>query len=362
MEIFRETTRLHRSVTIQPNSSQDMQYHGVLHLMVTQLPGNLVDEWKLFMNVSLDLINACPNNYAIEAFASVHNALQNGQTIFRVFKSSSYQSVSESFYTIEMELPLNIFNNHETSIIISCTPGINAHSESDIMHNNQCKASSIRCPIENGCNVKTSFSETYIGTDYFISNDIGGDSIIAVANGIIEYSYLSHIYGETIIIRHLDDSATLYGNVSGWYGNVGEAVNVGDVIGYSENNYLHFEYVPNGIIFRDKQRIDPDLCIDVGMNGSITVGDSGTVSDDAFRITIDGYQIGTTSIGDWNTINVNNLIPGVHELVLSVIIAPDAVGTYTIALHDGWLFEDGSNEKTHSLLLNHNVTYTFIVP
>ena len=79
-------------------------------------------------------------------------------------------------------------------------------------------------------------------------------------------------------------------------------------------------------------------------------------------IIIDEYEIGTTCIGDWNTINVNNLIPGIHTLILSVIIAPDGVGTYTISLHDGWLFEDGSTEKTHSLLLFHNITLIFIVP
>ncbi len=84
--------------------------------------------------------------------------------------------------------------------------------------------------------------------------------------------------------------------------------------------------------------------------------------DETECIIIAEYVIGETLIGDWSTINVNNLISGNHILILIVIVAPDGIGTFTISLNDGWMFQDGTNDKTGTLLLNQNVSFPFIVP
>ena len=152
----------------------------------------------------------------------------------------------------------------------------------------------------------------------------------------------------------------------------GDPVTAGDTIGTAgatgrvTGPHLHFEYVPNGEIFGSKNRIDPDACVGVLLQGSITVSDSGAVADDAFSISIDGFYIGETAVGASNTLAVSNLRAGQHTLTLTVIYAPDNLGTYTIILQDGWTFSDGSTSKSYQDTgapgQGASLSWTFTVP
>jgi hypothetical protein len=122
------------------------------------------------------------------------------------------------------------------------------------------------------------------------------------------------------------------------------------------------EYVPNGQIIQSKSRIDPDACMDAEGSGSVTVSDSGNLADDAFGVAIDGFSIGQTAIGASNTLAISNLKVGQHTLTLTVVVAPDNVGTYTVRLNDGLKFNDGSTSKSGSAAAGATLSWGFIVP
>lgn len=97
-------------------------------------------------------------------------------------------------------------------------------------------------------------------------------------------------------------------------------------------------------------------------SGSITVRDNGTLADDAFQVFLDDILIGSTSIGASNTLAVNNLIPGNHQLKITAIIAPDNVGTYEITLNDGLTFSGDGTSTSGILAQGASATFTIVVP
>lgn len=324
--------------------------------------------------------------------------------IFDIVESSLDQSTS----TLRFNLPGSSFINSELTdgeyqaiIILAATPGENLESldvdmvsaldqvtsfssaaplsfdiAATVTSAGQCAAASISCPVSGGCVVTSPFlparvnpvdgvTRPHTGVDYVAPT---GTPILAASDGVIERSYTSSSYGETVVIRHTDGSATLYAHLDTRNVLDGAQVSVGDQIGNagstgrSSGPHLHFEYVPNGQIFGSKQRIDPDACIDALASGSVTVSDSGSLADDAFSVEIDGFLIGQTTIGGANTLAISNLRPGTHTLALTVITAPDNVGTYTVVLNDGLTFVAGGTSQTGSAGQGVTLSWEFNVP
>lgn len=240
-----------------------------------------------------------------------------------------------------------------------------------------CQAVSIRCPVAGGCTVGDPFGprvhpvtgvrgQQHWGTDYRAS---AGTGVLSAAAGTIERSYLSESYGNTIVVRHQDGGATLYAHLRTRAVTVGATVSAGQLLGEANNtgtqttgDHLHFEYVPNGQIIQSSNRIDPDACVGLTVSGSIRVADNGALADDAFRVAIDGFIIGETSIGAANNLAANNLIPGSHTLTITAVVAPDNVGTYSITLSNGWTFQGGSTFESNTLPQGSSRSYFIIVP
>lgn len=147
----------------------------------------------------------------------------------------------------------------------------------------RCAGEEISCPVEGGCLQKGAGAafqrnrrspvdgvvRNHNGTDYIAST---GANILSAANGVIERSYSSTTFGNTVIIRHLraDGSrggASLYAHLQRSNVAVGDAVRSGQIIGQanstgrSTGSHLHMEYVAQGAVVKSPNRIDPDACI-----------------------------------------------------------------------------------------------------
>eukprot|EP01083_Nonionella_stella_P201003 735588_1 len=186
-------------------------------------------------------------------------------------------------------------------------------------------------------------------------------------------SYTSLVYGEVIVLRHLDGSATIYKNLNSRLVLTNDSVNVGDVIATSES-HLHFEYVPNGKLFTRKGYIDPNACIikNKHQSGSIQVSNSRTSSSsassssssrgsrgsssssngktyDSFTMYIDEYLVCKSTNGQLNKCTINNLKCGIHELSIQIISGRNGCGIWSVNLLNGWTFTDGSSIKNIDL-------------
>lgn len=338
-------------------------------------------------------LSAVPEGYQIELFAQLLN--DGGEEVIDLFEIfDAGFNVSEK--RIVADLPTSVFSerssagNFEAIITLAPTPGINRADVSifPLKQNmfmtpspvakasSECKAASINCPLASGCTVTSPFNparkhpvtgevKPHTGVDYRASN---GSVVEAAADGRVETSRVTNGYGETLVIRHTDGSATLYAHLQQREVQVGASVSKGQRIATSDNTgtstgpHLHFEYVPNGQIFRSKGRIDPDACVGALVSGSITVRDNGNLADDAFRVYLDGLLIGATSIGASNTLAVNNLIPGNHDLSITAIIAPDNLGTYEVTLNDGLTFSWGGVSTSGTLPQGGATLWTIVVP
>jgi len=355
----------------------------------------LSDTIEVEMHVPDSLLQAMPSDYSMEVFAGIEQggAQEIPHTLFEL-QESSFDPVNQ---VITFDLPGSAFANtvlteggYQAIIILSPTPG-SAMSETPegaslstlfamltatTASSSSCKAASISCPVGGGCAVTSPFSPArahpvtgvtrpHMGVDYAAAD---GTPIVSAVNGTIERSYTSSSYGETIVVRHSDGSATLYAHLQTRGVSAGDTVSLGQQIGtagstgVSTGPHLHFEYFPNGQIYVSKSRIDPDACIDSLASGSVTVSDTGSLADDAFEASIDGFVIGQTAIGTTNTLAISNIKPGFHTLTLRMVIAPDNVGTYTVTLNDGLAFTDGSVSKTGWAPQGATLSWPFVVP
>ena len=100
----------------------------------------------------------------------------------------------------------------------------------------------------------TGETRPHYGVDFGIPT---GTPLIAPADGVVERSYTSTTFGETIILRHSDGSATLLAHLNSRSVANGANVSKGDPIGFSGNTglssgpHLHMEWREGG------QRADP---------------------------------------------------------------------------------------------------------
>jgi murein DD-endopeptidase MepM/ murein hydrolase activator NlpD len=213
---------------------------------------------------------------------------------------------------ISFELPDYAFSpthdgKYEAIFLVAPTPGPSSTSGGDLT---VCQGASIRCPLEQGCEVSSPYglwtdpntneARIHYGVDYKADENT---PVLAAADGNIQTSATYDGYGRFIILRHADGSATLYGHLSSSIVERGSTVLAGQQIGYvgssgiSSNAHLHFEYAPNGVLVQTKRRIDPHPCVGTYTSGSIAVGDNGWESDDVFKISVDGIVIGSTFKG-----------------------------------------------------------------
>ena len=364
----------------------------------------LVETVQVLFNIPSDFAAAVPPGYRIEPFVLIDSggapAEHESFPIFVLLEPSSY---NPNEGVISFDLPGNAFAESSNGMFIAVitlapTPGMGGNisrrlqnnadeSQPDLQLQNvtmiatrsssgDCKAASIRCPLVGGCTVTSPFSaarkhptqgvtKPHWGVDY--RAPVGAE-VKAAAAGTIERSYMSTSYGNTVIVRHTDGSATLYAHLDSRNVAVGDSVMTGQQLGISGNTgrssgpHLHLEYVPSGQIIQNKSRIDPDACVGDVTSGSITAGDNGNLADDAFQLSLNGIDIGTTTIGGTNNLSVNNLIPGEYTLVLTVVIAPDNVGTWFIRLNDGLTFADGRTVRIGSDPQGASIPFSVIVP
>jgi hypothetical protein len=89
---------------------------------------------------------------------------------------------------------------------------------------------------------------------------------------------------------------------------------------------------------------------------------SGSLADDAFLVSLNGQELGSTTIGQTNKIGVGNLLPGTYMLTLEVIIAPDDIGTYLIQVNDGLTFSDGSTSRSGAPAEGTVIDFSIVVP
>lgn len=176
-------------------------------------------------------------------------------------------------------------------------------------------------------------------------------------------------WGRYVVIEHTDGSRTLYAHLqtNGVSVNVGDQVARGQSIGASDNSggsqapHLHVEYAPNGRIYNKPSKADPNACINL-TTGSVTIRDNGSAADDAFALSINGFEVCRTTIGAANTCAVGALRSGTAQMSLQCTIAPDNVGTYELTVGGGITFSDGTTIRSGTLPEGGIATFNVTVP
>ena len=230
--IFDDTTSAFQAASITPLSQ------NAIHFIVENPP---LDTPDIVYNTTIPIpdelldTSICPSNYGWEIFTQMTQT-GFGSESFPIFV------LFESFYdpdsnppTLTTDLFPEMFSldgngGVKADIIMSCTPGENIvpvrrrllsqfqtqwqfENARRLLQTNDysnCKATPILCPLENKfCDKGKSYGRDHYGVDYKASKQ----NVIAAANGVIERSETSKTYGEVVIIRHDDGSATLYGRL-----------------------------------------------------------------------------------------------------------------------------------------------------
>ena len=323
--------------------------------------------------------------YGVEAFALMTTTDSEDEETLETFEliSSVYDSTSQ---TIQVTLPIEAFSptynnegNYEAIVTLAATPGTNLSNGRKVTRasGDACQASALGSPLQGTPTVSgnppryfnpggaphpiTGVKTPHYGVDLKAAE---GDPALAAADGTIEaVGFQQKIkngkktgWGNYVVVRHTDGGSTLYAHLK--TGSITlkakDPVKKGDTIaqvgqtGGATGPHLHFEYAPNGSIYKNKNKIDPFPCIGNTIQGSLTAGDNGNIADDSFTLYLNGLLLGTTTIGASNNIAIGNLRPGTYDLKLAVTLAPDNVGTWYIQLHDGLTFSDGSTYVTDS--------------
>lgn len=96
-----------------------------------------------------------------------------------------------------------------------------------------------------------------------------------------------------------------------------------------------------------------------GYNVTLVLYDSGSAADDVFNLYVEGYgNLGQTPAGGLRSYGLN-LLPGTYNAVVTVVIAPDDVGTYTLTvLYNG----ESIGSITGSPPQGSSATLSFTVP
>lgn len=215
----------------------------------------------------------------------------------------------------------------------------------------------------------------HYGTDFGVPD---GTPVRSMSDGVVDRVAIQTSrttgavtgWGQYIVILHNDGSRSLYAHLemSSPIVAPGDRVVAGNIIGDSDTSgtatgpHLHVEYAPNGQIFDNDSKVDPEPCIGGNVTGSITVRDNGSLADDAFIVSIDGLEVCRTAIGASNTCAIGNLRPGIATLTIAAFIAPDNVGTYEIILSEGLSFADGSIIRSGTLPQGGSASFTINIP
>ena len=152
-----------------------------------------------------------------------------------------------------------------------------------IIPSSNCNGKALPHPLKSAPEAFSDFDvdRKHYGIDYSSKNE----EVHAVANGKIEVigwdlralkslnkrSGLSiQGWGRFVITKHEDGSASLYAHLdrdSTKTLKIGQAIRVGDVLGKTDTTggatgpHLHFEFTPDGKIFKKSSKVDPNLCI-----------------------------------------------------------------------------------------------------
>jgi murein DD-endopeptidase MepM/ murein hydrolase activator NlpD len=179
-------------------------------------------------------------------------------------------------------------------------------------------------------------------------------------------------WGRYILMEHNDGSRSLYAHLQ--VNSVQVAVNqrfaAGSLLAFSDNSggssspHLHIEYILNGQLFLSDWKVDPAPCIGFNTAGGIQIRDNGSDADDAFGLSLNGsaQYICSTTIGASNTCSLGSLRSGQISLTITVLIAPDNVGTYEIVLSSPLRFLGGGTTASGELAEGASRTYTVVIP
>lgn len=367
--------------------------------------------------IALNIAKDAPQNDSIAitvklpaTFKTLLPAKHGFQLFAQAIQESSFEII-DSFYQIPSNynpttgeltatLSRELFTNqrstaktYEAILIIGTTPGENLISSSStknkamgnsVAATSGCNASQITCPLGSldKCNTFLSLDDLFgprydplhrtvlknhRGVDYRVAT---GTPIYAVSDGTIEIVKTSSSYGKIIFVRHKDNTATLYAHLSEQSVANGQSVKKGQLLGKTgatgsrvTGPHLHFEYYAEGEKYAQSGQIDPTPCVSSGnIDGNITIRDNGNLADDAFEIYLDNSFLGTTEIGQSNSVAASNLKPGTKSLTLKCTVAPDNVGTYEVILNNGITFSSGGVLKEGTIAQGQSVTWQIIIP
>lgn len=262
--------------------------------------------------------SAVPAGSHVQVFAQVYEA--GGQEVLDNFEliPSTYDPAKK---TVTVPLDWWTFTNTRSSdksyeavltlaaVHGSGTMAASIRSTPGPRDSGGCQASMISCPIPGGCTISgnpprgfnpnptlnpvTGNSTPHKGVDLVSPQD---GKVMAAQDGVVEIVKLQqnqqhpapigYGYGEYVVIRGTDGSATLYGHLEpGTPLPVGTQVTAGEVVAHSGGTagtpgaggstgpHLHFEYVPSGNIVQSPNRIDPFPCL---TNSSNPPGNTAT--------------------------------------------------------------------------------------
>jgi len=208
------------------------------------------------------VLDLCPDDYGFEAFnynEQAESALITWPLI--VLKDSRYNATGN---TLTVEMYPDAFINNQSKFIMSCTPGKRDSSNRRRLTNHEtvgdCKADPIYPPLSGEPRIiHRAFNiRKHVGVDYVVDDE----PILAVSDGTVVKSGNSSIYGPRIIIKHTAGGASVYKHIRDCLKEKDDVVAAGDVIGHSYSaSHFHLEYIPDGIKYGIKSRVDPEACM-----------------------------------------------------------------------------------------------------
>ncbi len=137
---------------------------------------------------------------------------------------------------------------------------LNNNSQENIKYDEQRKFLPDIVPVKGDYAISQKFSETHPGLDFAAPT---GSEVVSVAAGEILSVYYDEVYGNVIMIDHLNEYATLYAHLATTFFEGKSKVNKGETIalvgntGNSSAPHLHFE------IMLDGENVDPENYIDI---------------------------------------------------------------------------------------------------
>jgi len=253
-----------------------------IHINTDMLPP-ISDSVMVQVRVPDGLLASTPPGYAVRLFAQVRQgSADHSYDGFEIFPSV-YDPATR---TLTTHLPTAVFSDGRTAgseqeaVLVLAPVRVSWQQEASSLElqpaptedPDTCTTRLI-CPVVGGCILRSEFQgarrhpvtgevRPHFGVDYKAPV---GTPIVAAAAGKVERAYSSGTFGETIIIRHTDGSATLSAHLSRIdvrEGNVsaGQVIGLSGNTGLSQGPHLHFEYVPYGNIIQSPRRIDPERC------------------------------------------------------------------------------------------------------